>query len=760
MVCTGLSLAARRLGVCAIALLGLSTPALAQTPTRILFVGNSFTHGRFDPVRTYNSASVTDENYGLPSTSPRYESVASEPGPWGGIPGIFKKFADQAGLNYEVSLEAISSNSLQDHYTKALTVIAQAKWNKVVLQDQSTYPLPNSRNGNRSAFYTGATSLEQAIHAANPQAQVYLYETWARADVTYQPPTSANATSYYGLPLDSMTQDLHNGYYRQFFANGHYAGVAPAGDAWLRAIQAGVAMPNPYTPDATKLDLWGSDNYHPSKWGAYLNACVLFYRITGVDPRTLGASEQAAAGLGIAPTAAVALQQIAYQQVNVVVTAPVVTTTAFTPGNFVAVRVGDGSATLTSAATPVFLAEYTPAGTLVQTIPMPTADAGSNFAFTNSGTATSDNNLTRSADGRYLVLAGYNAAPGTASITGTAAATTNRIIGRVAADGSFDTSTRINDAFGTTNFRSAASLDGSAFYAVGGNGGVRYLPFGNAGPTTALSTGALTSFRYVGIAGQNLYATSAASPNYGLNQIGTGLPTAAGQAVALLPGFSTASGPSPYAFYFADLSTAVPGLDVVYVTDDAPTGGIQKWSLVNGTWTLNGTIGGSTTALLRGLAGTTSSATTVQLFASGSGGLYSVADNAGYNAAPGTTTLPAPLVVPGTNTSFRGVALTPAATTTLATARASAAETFAVAVYPVPAAQHVWVQVPALGVSGQVHAVLFNSLGQQMLSQQAALPASGTTVMLPIASLPAGLYTLRVQAGTYLAIKRLAIVNP
>ena len=27
-----------------------------------------------------NSAAVTDENYGLPSTDPRYESVPSEPG--------------------------------------------------------------------------------------------------------------------------------------------------------------------------------------------------------------------------------------------------------------------------------------------------------------------------------------------------------------------------------------------------------------------------------------------------------------------------------------------------------------------------------------------------------------------------------------------------------------------------------------------------------------------------------------------------------
>jgi hypothetical protein len=666
MVSTGFSLAARRLGSCAFAWLGLGLVARAQpTPTSILFVGDSFTHGRYTPVRTYNSPNVTDENYGLPPTNPRYESVPSETGPWGGIPGIFKKMTDEAGLSYDVHIEAVSAHSLHFQYDSALAVVAQSKWNKVVLQDLSTYPLPSSRGGKRSTFYSAATGLEQAIHAANAQAQVYLYETWGRADLTYPA-----GKPYSGLPIDSMTQDLHNGYYRQFFNNGHYAGVAPVGDAFLRAIATGVAMRNPYAPDNTKLALWNAkDNYHPSPWGAYLSACVLFARITGVDPRTLGAAEQAAADLGIAPAAAVALQQVAYDQVNVVVMPPVATITAFTPGNFVAVRVGDGSATLTSAAAPVFLAEYTPAGTLVQTLPLPTVDAGANFSFTNSGTAGSDDNLTRSADGRYLVLTGYDATPGTASVTGTTAAATNRLIGRVGADGTYDTSTRISDAFSGTNFRSAASADGTTFYAAGGNSGIRYLPLGNAGPTTALSTGAVTNFRAVNIFGGNLYVSSAANPNYGVNQIGTGLPTAAGAAVALLPGFPTASGPSPYGIFFADLSTTVPGLDVVYVADDNPSGGIQKWSLVGGTWKLNGTIGGSTTALLRGLAGT-ASGSGVRLVASGGGGLYTVSDNAGYNAAPTTITLPAPLVTPSANTAFRGIALAPVAppTTWLGTA--------------------------------------------------------------------------------------------
>lgn len=43
----------------------------------------------------------------------------------------------------------------------------------------------------------------------------------------------------------------------------------------------------------------------------------------------------------------------------------------FTPNNIVVLRIGDGSAVLSNAGTMVFLDEYTPAGTLVQSIQLP-----------------------------------------------------------------------------------------------------------------------------------------------------------------------------------------------------------------------------------------------------------------------------------------------------------------------------------------------------------------------------------------------------
>src|SRR5215467_4285783 len=81
----------------------------------------------------------------------------------------------------------------------------------------------------------------------------------------------------------------------------------------------------------------------------------------------------------------------------------------FTPGNVVVYRVGTGSGSLVNTGNPVFLDEFTPAGALVQSIALPTSPSGGNQALIASGTATSEGLLTRSADGLYLVLAGYNA---------------------------------------------------------------------------------------------------------------------------------------------------------------------------------------------------------------------------------------------------------------------------------------------------------------------------------------------------------------
>ena len=144
-----------------------------------------------------------------------------------------------------------------------------------------------------------------------------------------------------------------------------------------------------------------------------------------------------------------------------------------TPTELWVLRVGAGSEALTNASTPAFLERLRISDGMTTGAPiaLPIAAAGANRPITISGTATSDGQLTRSLDRRYVVLAGYGAAPGLASVTGTTSATVPRVVARVAADGSFDSSTALGAAFSGNNVRAAASADGTAFWAAGGCGG-------------------------------------------------------------------------------------------------------------------------------------------------------------------------------------------------------------------------------------------------------------------------------------------------
>lgn len=117
---------------------------------------------------------------------------------------------------------------------------------------------------------------------------------------------------YSGESLETMTADLHNAYAQAAVLNGGIAGIVPVGDAFLRAVQGGYAVRDPYQGDPALIDLWWSeDRFHPGTHGSYLSALMMFGAITGIDPASFGAAEKAAAELGISPLQALQLQGIA-----------------------------------------------------------------------------------------------------------------------------------------------------------------------------------------------------------------------------------------------------------------------------------------------------------------------------------------------------------------------------------------------------------------------------------------------------------------
>lgn len=288
--------------------------------------------------------------------------------------------------------------------------------------------------------------------------------------------------------------------------------------------------------------------------------------------------------------------------------------TGITSGDLVVTRFGDGSGALASSATATFVDEYTTSGTPVQTIAMPTASGGGNNILTNSGTSTSEGFIVLSANGQYLTLAGYNTATGTASIT--TSATIARTAGRITvSSGAVDTSTLLAAASAdgnTGNPRSIVSNDGSQFWVATSAGGVRYQTFGSTGGSTqVLSTPANT--RVDNIFNGQLYLSSASGTALGPGTVGSGLPTTSGQTYTELSGFPSAGTHSNYDYWFKDANT-------LYVADDgavAAGGGIQKWTLSGGTWSLAYTLlnNGTTTTGVRGLAGTTDGSGNAVLFA-------------------------------------------------------------------------------------------------------------------------------------------------
>lgn len=257
----------------------LALPQLAWAdPVQVLFVGNSYTFGRVDPVMGYNAANVHDLTAAMWAANPA-GSNSFEPHPWGGVAGIFKQFTVQAGLDYEVSLSTRNAASLRGHFLNTNSAgwdlrsnIGSARWDKVVLQEQSDEPLPKqpgmssnpdwflnytdkvedfvhsglAHSYRERDFFPGATTSAQtaacqaatgasantcntvrnipANSFASLSSEVYLYQTWARpnlvdgAFVTTTDETTGAvtrtttpATTYYRT-LGAMTADLRNAY--------------------------------------------------------------------------------------------------------------------------------------------------------------------------------------------------------------------------------------------------------------------------------------------------------------------------------------------------------------------------------------------------------------------------------------------------------------------------------------------------------------------------------------------------------------------
>ncbi len=198
--------------------------AQGPSPTRVLFIGNSYTYVN-------------------------------------NLPDMFRELASSDRRSVETRMVAPGGWRLRDHLEKgdARKALGDGKWDYVVLQDQSTLGVNYYVNGSvrvdgDEIFRPAAEEWITDIRKAGATPLFYL--TWARKEM----PEDQGRLTYAYMSA----------------ARAGRAVVAPVGLAWSLVRRTSPA-----------IELFASDGSHPSPAGTYLAACTLFAAIFDRDPKGL-----------------------------------------------------------------------------------------------------------------------------------------------------------------------------------------------------------------------------------------------------------------------------------------------------------------------------------------------------------------------------------------------------------------------------------------------------------------------------------------
>jgi hypothetical protein len=252
--------------------------------------------------------------------------------------------------------------------------------------------------------------------------------------------------------------------------------------------------------------------------------------------------------------------------------------------NLVVVRVGDVSQALTPNGNSIFLDQFDTSGNYVNTVTIPDDGANGMVAIgwdningVNSG-STTGTSLTRSLDGRFMVVAGYNTNRNFgASLNTSLAADVPRGIGLINSHGQYTMPVASTDpVFDRTYWRAAVTDGTNNYWGVSGIAGTYY--FGFDAPAVLVQNTFINS-RSMGLFNGNIYCSTAASPTGVLKM--DGMPTNAVTPTVL---FNNDSGTY-------DLAVSPDG-NVIYVADQRnvganPPGGIQRFDFNGTSWSLS-----------------------------------------------------------------------------------------------------------------------------------------------------------------------------
>jgi hypothetical protein len=172
----------------------------------------------------------------------------------------------------------------------------------------------------------------------------------------------------------------------------------------------------------------------------------------------------------------------------------------FSGGSLVVERIGNGTTTLSSSAAQISVLEVTTAGSLTQTIILP---SGTSDPQTDSGSATSNGYL--NTYGGFVSVPGYNNAAGTASVVVTTPGGTNSANTLFAYVTPAPTVTGVSPASGSTLGGSNVTIDGISLGERSGAANIKFEEYRDDRYVAAIEL-------WGGSAAQLFYLVRAVSP--------------------------------------------------------------------------------------------------------------------------------------------------------------------------------------------------------------------------------------------------------
>ena len=186
------------------------------------------------------------------------------------LPLLVASIAQDMGDELTYGSNTPGGCTFQQHCTnQSMTMIQQGGWDAVVLQEQSQYPsFPQSQVENE--VFPFAQQLVDAVYDYNPCAEPVFYMTWGRKNGDQgNAPYFPVLGTYEGM--DSMLYERYC-----YMASANDASLCPVGRVWRYLRQR-----------CPEIELYQTDESHPSLAGSYAAACAFYVMFFHRDPRRI-----------------------------------------------------------------------------------------------------------------------------------------------------------------------------------------------------------------------------------------------------------------------------------------------------------------------------------------------------------------------------------------------------------------------------------------------------------------------------------------